>query len=484
MNRLQRAASILASILVAIATGTSFAQTYQVLENFEGTNGATPQYGVPLQASNGKLYAMTAFGGTINCSPEAGFGCGAIYELTTTGTFTDVYDFPGGTNGYVPIAGLVEMSGSLYGTTSVGGTGSCGTVFRTTFKGVETVLHNFIGTDGCMPLTTLSNPVKGELYGTTSAGGSGNGGTVFKINSAGKLITLHEFCQQSNCADGSNPNAPLVEGTDGNFYGTTLNGGALNLGSVFKLTPTGTFTLLYSFCSQFNCSDGMNPYAGLVQAADGYFYGMTSNGAANFDFGTVFRISAQGHLTTIHSFNGDDGFAPTGTLVVASDHNLYGTTQFGGTSRIGNIIRITTAGKVTQLYSFCSQQDCTDGSIALAGMVQDTDGNFYGQTAAGGPLPTTCPAGYTCGVVYRLLAGLPAFVKPWSMTGKVGALVTILGTNLKGATAVKFNGVAATFKVQGNSEITATVPAGAKTGYITVATPSGALSSNTPFHVQ
>jgi uncharacterized repeat protein (TIGR03803 family) len=335
-----------------------------------------------------------------------------------------------------------------------------------------------------MPLSTLSNPVNGELYGSTSAGGSGNGGTIFKINSAGKLITLHEFCQQSNCADGSNPYAPLVEGTDGNLYGTTLNGGALNSGTVFKVTPTGTFTLLYSFCSQANCFDGMNPYAGLVQAADGYFYGMTSNGGANWDYGTVFRISAQGHLTTIHSFNGDDGFAPTGTLIVGSDHNLYGTSQFGGTNRIGNIIRVTTTGNVTQLYSFCSQENCTDGSIALAGVVQDTDGNFYGQTAAGGPVQTNCPAGYPCGVVYRLSAGLPAFVKPWPMIGKVGALVTILGTNLTGATAVKFSGVTASFRVQGSSEITATVPAGAKTGYITVATPSGALSSNTPFHVQ
>jgi uncharacterized repeat protein (TIGR03803 family) len=428
----------------------SSAQTYTVLENFEGSNGASPQYGALLQTTNGKLYGMTAFGGTIDCGPLTGYGCGSIHDITTSGSFSVVYDFDG-TGGYAPNAGLVQAGlaqlNDLYGTTAGGGTGNCGMVFKLV-SGTATFLHNFVGSDGCSPLSTLLNAADGELYGTTWNGGSGNGGTIFKITLAGELTTLHQFCQQDNCADGGNPNAALVQGADGNLYGTTVNGGALGSGTIFRITTTGVFTRLYSFCSRANCVDGVNPYAGLVQARDGNFYGVTSNAGANELYGTLFKLSPQGKLTTLHSFSGDDGFSPTGTLVYGSDGNLYGTSQFGGTSRIGNIYKATLQGAVTTLYSFCSQQNCTDGSIPLAGLVQDTDGNFYGETGAGGPSTTTCPAGYPCGVIYELSAGVHAFVKPWPMIGKVGTVVTILGNNMSSARSVKFNGVTAAFELR------------------------------------
>src|SRR5208337_4428285 len=189
-------------------------------------------------------------------------------------------------------------------------------------------------------------------------------GTVFTITPGGTLTTLYSFCSQSGCTDGANPYAALVQGTDGNFYGTTL-GGAAN-GTVFKMTPGGTLTTLYTFC--YGCT-GVSPYAALVQGSDGNFYGTTSFGGANGD-GTVFRITPSGTLTTLHSFDGTDGAAVYAGLVQGTDGNFYGTTAQGGGSGVGTVFTITPGGTLTTLYSFCSQSGCTDGANPYAALVQ------------------------------------------------------------------------------------------------------------------
>ncbi len=225
-------------------------------------------------------------------------------------SLTTLHAFAGYPNdGSAPSAGLVQATdGNFYGTTYAGGTsgncqGGCGTVFRITPGGTLTTLHSFDCYDGASPTAALVQGTDGNFYGTTYGGGANQYyGTVFKITPSGTLTSLYSFCAQANCTDGSMPYAGLVQGTDGNFYGTTLEGGANSgcslgsgtCGTVFKITPGGTLTTLHSFCAQSGCADGGNPYAGLVQASDGNFYGTTFERGAN-GYGTVFKITPSGH---------------------------------------------------------------------------------------------------------------------------------------------------------------------------------------------
>src|ERR1022692_1853466 len=173
-----------------------------------------------------------------------------------------------------------------------------------------TTLFSFDGTDGAVPQAGLVQATNGDLYGTTESGGTSTNGTVFKITPGGTLTTLYSFCSQTNCTDGANPYAGLVQAANGNFYGTTQYGGTNHRGTVFKITQGGTLTTLYSFCSQTNCTDGECPFAGLVQAANGNFYGTTESGGRANGYGTVFKITPTGTLTTLHRFNGMDGAPP------------------------------------------------------------------------------------------------------------------------------------------------------------------------------
>ncbi len=209
------------------------------------------------------------------------------------------------------------------------------------------------------------------------------------------------------------------------MYGTTLRGGTNNYGTVFKLTPSGKRTTLYSFCLKSGCTDGSSPYAALIQATDG---------------------------------------------------NLYATTKKGGVYGEGTVFKITPSGQLTTLYSFCPKSGCTDGRFPSAGLVQDTNGTFYGTTSAGGSNKD--------GTVFSLSVGLGPFVETQTASGTVGAPVKILGTNLIGATNVTFNGTAAAFTVVSASLITTNVPNGATTGTVEVTTPGGTLKSKVPFRVR
>ena len=258
-------------------------------------------------------------------------------------------------------------------------------------------LHSFDNTDGANPeYVSLVQGFEGNLYGTTNAGANGYG-TIFKITQSGTFKTVYDFCSLPPCTDGASPWAGLVQFTDGNFYGTASGGGSANYGTVFKITPSGTLTTLYNFCTQPFCPDGAYPESALLLAANGDFYGTTTGGGANPGNGTIFKITPSGTLTTLYKFcanpNCADGSTPYGPLVQGSNGNFYGTTFYGGDNAncpgpgCGTVFKMTPAGKLTTLYTFCSQPNCTDGSYPIAGLVQGSDGNLYG-TASGGALAT------------------------------------------------------------------------------------------------
>jgi uncharacterized repeat protein (TIGR03803 family) len=391
-----------------------------------------------------------------------------------------LHDFDG-TDGEILYGGLVLSSdGELYGTTVYGGVDNRGTVFSITPNGNLTTLHAFDGTDGSYPYGPLVQGTDGKLYGTTSEGGSGSCnffgcGTVFSITTGGVLTILHNF----QGADGSDPFGGLIQGTDGKFYGTTYSGGPSGSdGTVFSITAGGTLTTLYDFCSQSNCTDGRGPYAGLIQGSDGKLYGTTVEGGTGpfpgtgSDCGTLFSITTGGVLTTLYNFHGADGNRPYGALIQGTDGMFYGTTKQGGDDRNGGtIFSIASTGALTTLHRFL----VVDGENPYGGLIQDTNGTFYGTTAAGGA--------NLAGTVFSLSVGLGPFVETLPAFGKVGTPVHILGTDLTGTTSVTFNGMAATFTVVSKTSIFTNVPAGATTGTVQVVTPGGTLSSNVPFIV-
>jgi uncharacterized repeat protein (TIGR03803 family) len=443
-------------------------------------DGETP-FGGLVQATNGDLYGTTAT---------------TVFKITPSGTLTTLYSFTGA-YGTSPTGTLIQGRDlNLYGTTTYGGDYNSGTVFKITPQGTLTTLFSFCPPrycyDGAYPNGSLIQGTDGNFYGTTAAGGVAAGnegpasyfGTVFKITPGGKLTTLHSFCSQTNCADGMHPAAGLVQATNGNFYGTTLSGGPLLSGTVFQMTPDGTLTTVYNFCSLPDCADGAAPYAGLVQASDGNLYGTTSGYPSNPP-GTIFRLSLSGALTTVYNFCSlpgcADGAVPYAGLVQGSDGNLYGTTGFGGAYGGGTIFSVTLSGALTGAYSFCAPNNCPYMGNSSARMMQATNGDFYGASPRGGD-SSVCGGG--CGTVYSLSVGLAPFVETTTTSGKVGATVRILGTDLRRASSVTFNGTAATFTVNSTgSEITATVPTGATSGPVQVMTESGTLNSNKPFTV-
>jgi uncharacterized repeat protein (TIGR03803 family) len=325
-----------------------------------------------------------------------------------------------------------------------------------------TTLLNFDATNGSGPVAGLIQATDGNLYGTTYYGGSVGYGTIFKITPSGTLSTLHSF-------DGTDGSAPLglIQATDGNFYGTTWGGTTKAKGSVFKITPDGTFTTLYTFCSVVKngvCQDGSTPAGGLVQATNGDLYGTTQYGGTNgSNEGTVFKITTSGTLTTLHSFCAQDGCTdggdPGAGLIQASNGDLYGTTLYGAAG-YGMVFKITPSGTLTTLHSF----DGTDGASPSGGLVQDTDGNFYGTTYYGGA-SGNCPS--NCGTIFKMTAGgkLTTLLS-FDYTDGLGpedywSLVQATDGNLYGTTlgggndvAESYGGTGTTFKITPSGTVT------------------------------
>ena len=365
---------IVAWFSLAQAAGANLA--LQTLYEFE-SNPKNPQ-GVLVQGSDGNLYGTTVFGGTNSSN-------GTVFQITPAGLLTVLHSFQG-SDGAMPSAGLVEGSdGLFYGTAERGApNGELGSVFRITTSGEVTILHYFNGLDGSFPRAALVQGRDGGFYGTTVSGGTnkgtnGDNGTVFKITPSGLFTSLFSF----NGRNGSRPTAGLVQGSDGSFYGTTSEGGPdydgttiVGHGTVFKITPEGVFASLYAL----NGTDASDPEAGLVEGSDGQFYGTTQFGGTNGDNGTVFKITPAGALTHFHSFAGSDGSFPVAGLARGSDGNFYGTTEGDNTNIFGTIFRMTPAGVLTTLFSFKG----TNGASPVAGLIQGLDGNFYGTTFEGG----------------------------------------------------------------------------------------------------
>ena len=353
-----------------------------VLHSFSVSDGANP-YAPLIQASDGNFYGTTTTGGHA--------GRGTVFRMTPDGALTVLHSFSG-SDGTGPSGALIQASdGNFYGTAVQGGAAGRGTVFQMTPDGTVTVLRSFSGPDGAYPFAALIQARDGNFYGTTLQGGDANRGTVFQMTPDGTVSVLHSF----SGPDGASPYAALLQASDGSFYGTaSSNGVADNRGTVFQMTSDGAFTVLHTFRGP----DGAHPGGALIQANDGNFYGTTVQGGVDpvGGYGTVFQMTPDGTLTVLHGFaiGSDDGEGPWAPLLQASDGNFYGTAAVSEviSSRRGTVFQITRDGAFSVVHTFSGP----DGSGPFAGLMQGTDGNFYGTTSSGGDRGGA-------GVVFRLI---------------------------------------------------------------------------------
>jgi len=470
-SRLMLAACLFLSCLFAAAAQSPALVTlYAFSSDATGVNsdGAYPRGGLIL-ASDGAFYGTATNGGA--------HGNGTIFKITTNASFTPLYSFtattgsPGtNTDGANPYCNLYQGSdGNFYGTTRNGGANGYGVVFQMTPAGTLTPLHAFssTGSDGGNPYAGLIEGPDGNYYGTTTYHGNGGAGTVFVITPTGTLTHLHSF-PPSSTTDGANPEAALILGSDGDFYGTTFNGGANAYGTIFKISSSGTESLLYSF----DDTSGAFPRAPLLLGSDGNFYGAAFDGGANA-LGTLFRMTPAGVVSVLHNFAGSEGAYPN-ALIEGSDGNFYGTTYGGGANSYGTIFELTPAGAYTTLHSFNN----TDGFYPRAGLVQGSDGNFYGMTYSGGTngdgtifclQVVTNPAPVLTAISPTSTdAGGPAF----TLTVKGSAFSTSSAVNWKAGTTTTSLATTYVSSTQLKAAVPATLIANAGKAIITVFTPT------------
>jgi uncharacterized repeat protein (TIGR03803 family) len=464
--------SILALLGVgAIGSASAQAQTFTRIASFDGANGAFV-YGPLSQGPDGRLYSAANGGGVENCGVIAS-GCGTIFSVNQHGELKLLHTFcleDGCPDGASPFGGLLWTSnGYFYATTGNGGVSGpgcasgCGTVYRLNSAGrFETVQNNFSWDGvGAGPESPLVQTLDGSLYGTTIEG------PVFAIELDGQfLLTI-------NLGDyGSS--FPLIQGTDGNFYGASYYGvqNGCACGVVFELTSFGNLITLHAFSGP----DGEFPNGPLIQALDGSLYGTTAQGGSEVhcDCGTIFRIDPNGAFTSLHSFHGrSDGRAPTG-LIQATDGDFYGVTAGGGNgcglNTCGTVFGMNQAGQVSTLHVFPNSENIQPSSL-----LQATDGNLYGTTVRGGD--------DNDGSIFRMDIGLSPFVALLRYSGRIGDTGGILGQGFMTASKVELNGTPIKFKVISDTLIEVSVPEGAASGYVTVTTDSGILTSNKPFQV-
>jgi len=406
---------------------------------FDYPDGQSPFAGV-IQASDGNLYGTTVTGGA--------YTLGAVFALSLGGAFNLLYSFNGADGGF-PEASLIQASnGNLYGSTA--GLLTYGTLFTLPPGGPLTGLYAFSGSDGSVPRGNMIQGADGSFYGTTVSGGANYNGTIYRVTSGGALTTLYTFSaltydpntgRYDINSDGASPFGGLIQASDGNFYGTTDEGGAYGYGTVFRITPGGTLTVLYTFTGG---ADGLAPSGSLVQASDGYLYGATGT--------TLFRMTLDGTLTTLYTFTGgSDGFSPN-SLFQAGDGNLYGTTAYGGANNMGTIFQLTLGGAFTTLYAFSGP----DGQYPIGAFSQAMDGALYGATQNGGQ--------GGAGVVYRMtgLYPLPALsaLSPASRdAGAPGFTLIVKGASFQPFSQVHFNGTPVSTAYVSSGELKAAIPA-------------------------
>jgi uncharacterized repeat protein (TIGR03803 family) len=512
------------------------AQTYSVIYNLGSNSGdPTGPLGADLisQGRDGKLYTTSNGGGS---------GNGAAFGFTTSGAVTVLHDFDSSAN--IVYSGLTLGSdGNYYGSTFQGGTGGAGTVYKITPTGTETVLHNFSGgSDGGNPGSAPIQATDGNYYGTSSGqgvisstlykitpagvfstvhaftstegsyiqaapiqatdgnfygcsnfGGTSGAGVIFKITTTGVVTVLHNF----NITDGDECAFSLVQATDGKLYGTTVFGGASNAGVIFKITTAGVYTVLRNING---ATDGSEPYSGLVQATDGNFYGVThTQGTSNL--GTLYKITANGGFTVIHNFAGPEGSSPESSLTQHTNGILYGDTTSGGTIGDGVLYSLNIgAAPFANLQSNSGKVGLSLGIFAQ-GFTGATAVSFGGVNATtlhvtnDTYMTATVPAGAKTGTVtvtrpsgpiasrlqFRVTPTITSFAPT---SGPIGTVIIIAGTGLTQTTKVTIGGVeAVTFSVISDSQVSVTVPAGAKTGKIVITTAGGSTTSAGTFNV-
>jgi len=357
-------------VLGVVATQSAQAQTFTVLYNFTGSSDGAYPYAILLRDAAGNLYGTTEVGGS---------GNGVVFKVDTSGKETVLYSFTGGADGGYPFAGVVrDKSGNLYGTTEAGGSSALGTVFKVDTSGTETVLHSFAGgtTDGCYPYGGLLRDKAGNLYGTTADCGASSVGTVFKIDTSGAETVLHSF----TVSDGGYPfYTSLLMDKKGNLYGVTSSGGTSGEGVVYKLSKSGTLTVLHSFTG--GATDGCYPYGTPAMDKKGTLYG-TAEACGSSSEGIVWKVSKTGTETVLHSFAGgsSDGGYPLAGVIMDAKGNLYGDTELGGTSSLGTVYKLSKTGTLTLLHSFAG----SDGEIPFDDLIRDAKGTLYGTTEGGG----------------------------------------------------------------------------------------------------
>jgi uncharacterized repeat protein (TIGR03803 family) len=480
--------SLLVLASLGITLSLAVCAEAQTVTQFDlnGQTGYEP-YTTVTQATDGNFYGTTGFGG-----PKYD---GNIFRVTPAGVITNIHYFcqqPNCADGWgASWPPILASDGNLYGVTSgetVDGVTYGQTLYKLTVDGEFTNLFPICGSECSYPLgITLASD--GNFYGVSGGGGVSNNGTIFRVSLTGQYTVLHSFCSLPNCTDGNYVLYPPIQGNDGNFYGTAEVGGSNGTGVVYKLTPSGTYTVIHNFCAFENddCPEGSLPAARLVQDGQGNFWGATQSGGSGFN-GVVFKITPDGNYSVIYDFSyssANIGWS-SAALTLASDGNFYGVLGGGpsgswDTNVSGGVYRITPEGVYTLLHKF--HLGAGGGFNPLAPVIQATDGNFYGTDAFGG-----IPAGYLTpddgyGTAFQLTAGLSPLVETVPVAGPVGQSVVILGNNLTGSTSVTFNGVAAEFTVESDTYIKATVPAGAATGMVSVVTPSATLNGNPQFVV-
>jgi uncharacterized repeat protein (TIGR03803 family) len=455
---------ILLFCILFVFTCSAFvpAQTYTELLSFDGNTAAAPFTSL-VQGMDGSLFGFTLYGGTGTCF-GTGIGCGIFFKITRGGRLVVIYNFQQNSQYTNPSSNFVlGNDGSFYGPMS-------NSIVRMTPNGSLTTLYTFTGSNGSgiNPAGPLIQSPNGNFYGTTEGGGETSKscpsgcGTIYELTPQGVLTTLHSFCLENYCPDGKYPRGGVTQVPDGNFYGTTYSGGLYQQGTFFKITPNGVFTNIYTFDTPYNFYS-----PGLILATDGNFYGASDDG--------LYQLTPQGTYTQLPN----PGNVPN-IPVQATDGNFYGTTQQGGTAELGNVFETSLAG--TPLYSYSMLGYPNDGSYPYTGLVQATDGKFYGTTFVGG----NSPCNYSrpgCGTIFALDSGLAPFVKFVKSAARVGQRIGILGQGLVGTTSVSLHGTSASFVVESDTLLVATVPPGATTGYVSVATPRGTLASNIPFYV-
>ena len=542
-----RRTSVSAFTLIALLAGITLAvqaQTVTTVFDFANVPGTSLPVGPLAQGRDGEYYGITYYG--------------TVFKVSASGTYTQVATMTS-TEGQACNGLILATDGNFYGTCFNGGDNgnSTGTFFKVTPTGTVTVLHNFDGTfsgttDGCYPAGVPVQASDGNFYGTTQLCGVNDAGILYKITLSGTETVVHAF---SSSTDGSQPMGALIVGSDGNLWGTTNTSGVDNAGTVFRTSLTGTFKTIYNFTG-CTATTSCAPHAGLIQGTDGNYYGTTEQGGANNE-GTVFKVTSGGVFTLLHSFSvtGDNGAYPVEPLAQGTDGILYGvgTDCFGGGCSPADLFQVTTKGVFTDVYNF-PDFGGNSNSDPYSPLLLSTTGTFYGTTYEGGTsnagtvyslangqsafialqqsigkegssvnifgqgfssssvvkfggtaatkitrtgstfIQTTVPAGALTGLVtvtsgsttlsslktFKVLPRVISFNPP---SGPVGTAVTITGTGFTQTTGVKFNGTAATFTVNSDTQITATVPTGATTGKITVATKGGSASSSTSFTV-